>query len=674
MRTIPRLKPVPSLTTALICLVAAIGWPGPAAHGAAPEQGVEFDGQTSLAVVEDGRLFDLDAFSLAAWVNMRQTRDSQVFISRGPAGVLFTLYLFDGRIRMLVEHSPGQYTHANAPAPDSGEWHHYLGTYDGEQIRLYIDGELVDTTAARGRIAPSDTPLHLGALSQRNRVLDGAMEDVRVWNRALTAEEAAAVAGGAEEGPVAAGLIARWRKAEFDDDTWPGAFAGAPAAAFRDGRHPIISSDKDDGYRGIWFTLGQMREHGDKYSGGLGTYTANHVPIAIYSPEAEKTFFVYGAGRGGTRHLLCMASYYDHRTGMVPRPTIVHDKQGIDDPHDNPSIAIDEHGHIWVFISGRGRSRPGFVYRSSEPYSTETFERTHEGEFTYPQAWWIEGKGFLHLNTKYTRGRELYFETSEDGRSWSDPVKLAGMRGHYQVSNQFGERIITSFMMHPDGSVDRRTNLYYAETRDMGNSWHTAGGRQLELPMEDPQGPALVRDYEAEGRLVYINDTQLDADGHPVVLYVTAARYEPGPPGEPRFQTVARWDGQQWHFSDVTTTTHNYDVGSIYIEDDVWRVFAPAEPGPQRWGTGGEVAIWRSTDLGDTWEKERDVTRNSERNHSYVRRPVNAHDDFYAFWADGDADELSPSYLYFTNKAGAQVWRLPYDMEDDFARPELLNP
>src|SRR5690606_38996912 len=34
-----------------------------------------------------------------------------------------------------------------------------------------------------------------------------------------------------------------------------------------------------DGYRGIWFTLGFKFEYGDKYSGGLGTYTANHQPM-----------------------------------------------------------------------------------------------------------------------------------------------------------------------------------------------------------------------------------------------------------------------------------------------------------------------------------------------------------------------------------------------------------
>ena len=61
---------------------------------------------------------------------------------------------------------------------------------------------------------------------------------------------------------------------------------------------------KYDGYQGIWFTLGQFSEYGDKYSGGLGTYTAKHVPLGVYSAEANKTFFVYGGAKEGKRRLL----------------------------------------------------------------------------------------------------------------------------------------------------------------------------------------------------------------------------------------------------------------------------------------------------------------------------------------------------------------------------------
>lgn len=436
---------------------------------------------------------------------------------------------------------------------------------------------------------------------------------------------------------------------------------------------PIINSTKADGYKGIWFTLGQQCEYGDKYSGGLGTYTAKHVPLAVYAPEADKTFFVYGGTTGAEkRYLLIMASYYDHKTGTVPRPTIVHDKEGVNDPHDNGSILIDAQGHVWVFVSGRSRRRMGFKYRSVEPYSVEAFERITEEEMTYPQPWVIPGKGVLNCFTKYTKGRELYWEMSPDGRTWTEDCKLAGMGGHYQTSREKDGRVITAFNYHPGGNVDKRTNLYYAETSDFGETWRTVSGEALRTPLVEVHNPALVRDYEAEKRLVYMKDINFDAAGHPVILVVTSAAYEPGPAGEPRFFTLVRWTGTEWTYTEVATCDHNYDMGSLYSEPEgVWRIIAPTEPGPQKWGTGGEMALWLSKDDGKTWTKERNITENSTRNHTYARRPVNAHPDFYAFWADGNPDTFSESHLCFTNKDGDQVWELPYEMSEDVAKPKV---
>ena len=439
---------------------------------------------------------------------------------------------------------------------------------------------------------------------------------------------------------------------------------------------PIISDAKADGYKGIWFALGQFSEHGDKYSGGLGTYTAKHIPLAVYVPEANKTFFVYGGTTGPEdRYLLAMASEYDHATGTVPKPTIVHDKEGVNDPHDNPSIVVDADGHVWVFVSGRGRRRMGYKYRSVEPHSVDAFEQVLEQEMTYPQPWLIPGKGILHCFTKYTAGRELYWETSADGRTWTEDRKLAGMGGHYQVSRERDGRVITAFNYHPGGNVDKRTNLYYVETDDFGETWRTASGEVLETPLENTQNPALVRDYEAEERLVYVKDINFDEAGHPVILIVTSAHHQPGPIGDPRTWTLVRWTGSAWTFTEVTNSTHNYDMGSLYIEPDgVWRIIAPTEAGPQPLGTGGEMVLWQSVDKGETWEKVRDITRNSPRNHAYARRPVNAHPDFCAFWADGNPDEMSVSRLYFTNQAGDQVWELPYAMEEERSAPRALYP
>jgi hypothetical protein len=450
-------------------------------------------------------------------------------------------------------------------------------------------------------------------------------------------------------------------------------FAQNPAPAPAKETKPPFTGDKsrpDDGYRGIWFTLGQFSEHGDKYSGGLGTYTANHVPIAVHAPKVNKTFFVYGGTVKDKRHLLIMASYYDHAKNVVPRPTIVHDKQGVNDPHDNPSMSIDDRGHIWVFVSGRGRHRPGFKYRSARPYDVSEFKFITEEELTYPQPWFVPGKGFFHLFTKYTAGRELYWETSPDGITWTDDQKLAGLRGHYQVSGEHQGKISTFFNRHPDGSVDKRTDLYYLQTTDWGKTWTTADGRPVAVPLTNADNAARVIEYSAQGKLMYTIDLNFDRKGNPVLLYITSPGFKPGPENNPREWTIAKWTGKKWETHVVCRSDHNYDLGSLFLGNKEWTIIGPTEVGPQPFGTGGEVAVWASKDEGKTWSKKRQVTRNSEFNHAYVRRPINAKDPFYVFWADGNPDKLSISHLYFCNSDGTRAWRLPYDMTGEFATPE----
>jgi hypothetical protein len=422
-----------------------------------------------------------------------------------------------------------------------------------------------------------------------------------------------------------------------------------------------------EGYRGIWFTLGQFSEHGDKYSGGLGTYTANHNPIAVYAATVDKTFFVYGGSPAGERALLCLVGSYDHKTGHVTRPVIVHDKRPVDDPHDNPSLNLTPDGHLWVFVSGRGRLRPGFIYRSVKPYDHSTFERVDTREITYPQPWHVPGKGFLHLFTKYTKGRELYFSTSADGRNWSADTKLAGMGGHYQTSAAREGKVASFFNYHPGGNVDRRTNLYYAQTIDFGATWTTAAGAPLALPLADIGSPALVRDYAAEGRLAYTCDLNFDAAGNPILLYVTSRDHRPGPGGGEREWTVAHWKNDRWNFTVITTSDHNYDMGSLYVLPGEWLVIAPTDTGPQKWGAGGDMVLWASKDEGKTWTRRRGVTQQSDYNHSYARRPLHARDPFFAFWADGNPNQLSPSRLYFSDSAGERVFRLPYTFPSDAA-------
>lgn len=432
-----------------------------------------------------------------------------------------------------------------------------------------------------------------------------------------------------------------------------------------------------NGYQGIWFTLGQFSDFGDKYSGGLGTYTAKHRPLAIYSPEVNQTFFVYGGTRSPQeKHLLCMIGVFDHRTGMVSRPVIVHDKEGVDDPHDNPSLAMDEKGYLWVFVSGRGRRRMGFKYRSKEPYSAAAFDRITEEEMTYPQPKYLAGQGFLNLFTKYTGVRELYMETSPDGVDWSEDQKLVSIKrngdknaGHYQISGQHGNKIGFFCNWHPNGNVDLRTNLYYFQTTDFGKTWTDSEGTVLSIPVVNLTSSGLVREYFSQKRNVYLKDVGFDTEGNPMALYVEGIGHEPGPENGLRNWHLVHWDGSNWQDHLITQSDQNYDMGSLWINENEWMVIGPTENRPQAWGAGGEVQVWKSFDQGKSWEMSRQLTRGSKRNHNYIRRVQQGSDPFYYFWADGNPNEFSESHLYFGDSKG-RVWMLPYEMEQDWARPK----
>ncbi len=468
----------------------------------------------------------------------------------------------------------------------------------------------------------------------------------------------------------------------------------------------ITINGKADGYRGIWYQNQPLKsEYKFKYSGGLGTYCAKHKPFAVYCPKVRKTFFCYGgvpanyqkrpeltAGGIGARKakdaLYHMVSYFDHETGRVPRPTLLLDKKTYD-AHDNPVISVDAKGHLWIFSTAHGNMRPSYVHRSVKPYDIDTFEqvavleKTGKGpqpitNFSYFQAWNLGDQGFVYFFTVYRscNARVTYFSSSTDGVTWTPFVQLADIgQGHYQVSGVHGKKAATSFNYHPKKKgLNWRTNLYYMETPDKGKTWQTADGTPLTLPLKAIDTPARIHDYEADGLLVYMKDISFDAQGRPIILFMTSKGYESGPKNDPRTWRIARWSGATWLLHTVTESDSNYDMGSVYVEPDGhWRIIAPTETGPQPHNPGGEIAMWVSRDDGKTWQKQKQMTHNSPHNHTYVRRPVNAHPDFYGLWADGHGRKPSLSRLFFCNKNG-DVFQLPEKMDGEFHKPAVFKP
>jgi hypothetical protein len=138
------------------------------------------------------------AVTIAAWVlrpSGAAAAGRATVLSRQGAYLLG----FEGeapRLALTVDARPTPVVVQAAEAAARGRWVHLAGTFDGSQVRLFVEGREVAEVAFSGTIGSSTVPLTLGArlAAMPDEPLAGRLDDVRLYARALSATEIAALA------------------------------------------------------------------------------------------------------------------------------------------------------------------------------------------------------------------------------------------------------------------------------------------------------------------------------------------------------------------------------------------------------------------------------------------------------------------------------------------------
>ena len=100
---------------------------------------------------------------------------------------------------------------------NDGLWHHVAGVYDGSTKYIYVDGVLDVSVPYTGLIDETDSPVWIGNNSDiPSRLWDGQIDEVGVYDRALTADEIAAIYAAGSDGicscaPLPADIISWWK-------------------------------------------------------------------------------------------------------------------------------------------------------------------------------------------------------------------------------------------------------------------------------------------------------------------------------------------------------------------------------------------------------------------------------------------------------------------------------
>ena len=154
-------------------------------------QAASFDGDGDYVAVPSVELGS--EFTVSAWVNLDQ--DSNWNDAFGAEKRLSILSYSDGHVTVAVGDGNSWDLVGNSPAGTTapGTWQQWTVTYDGSTARLYVDASEVVAESVTTTVPA--TTYHIGGRYQNgtNYQFDGAIDDVRIYSRALSASEVQAL-------------------------------------------------------------------------------------------------------------------------------------------------------------------------------------------------------------------------------------------------------------------------------------------------------------------------------------------------------------------------------------------------------------------------------------------------------------------------------------------------
>jgi hypothetical protein len=143
------------------------------------------DGESDALRVPHASLHLPDGpMTVEGWLRAREFRPRQGFVNKTEQGE-FGLFVDDGRPSFTV-FLGADYVSARAPERllEPERWHHLAGQFDGERVKLFVDGVLVAETSGRGARRVLELPLLIGADVSRdaspNSCFPGELDEVRI--------------------------------------------------------------------------------------------------------------------------------------------------------------------------------------------------------------------------------------------------------------------------------------------------------------------------------------------------------------------------------------------------------------------------------------------------------------------------------------------------------------
>ena len=122
-------------------------------------------------------------FSLEAWVKPEGNNGLLVGNPGGNMGPHWMLMMEQERLGVSVNSGGGAKVIRTAGVVEKNRWHHVIAVRDGNELRFYVDGQVIGNMSGVSGNVNSGKDVYLG------ESFEGCLDEVRIYGRALSEEE-----------------------------------------------------------------------------------------------------------------------------------------------------------------------------------------------------------------------------------------------------------------------------------------------------------------------------------------------------------------------------------------------------------------------------------------------------------------------------------------------------
>ena len=154
------------------------------------------EGSDAFVTVESSPLLNVNECTFMAWINAEHWDGVRQIVGKSVHGgcsgrTQYGLFSESGTFKLRFETGSGRADIAT-DLPPTGEWVHIAFTNDGSTATIYVNGASAVEGEVPGELNANDDPWRIGQDCERlNYVFAGSIDEVRLWNRALSGSDIA---------------------------------------------------------------------------------------------------------------------------------------------------------------------------------------------------------------------------------------------------------------------------------------------------------------------------------------------------------------------------------------------------------------------------------------------------------------------------------------------------